>query len=83
MSTFFTTDDGEIVLRASSQPNSKYDFRVHKFILSLASPVFKDMFTFPQHPTRPWTNNTVSPLSRLRIPQKFWTRFCDSFIRRR
>ena len=26
----------------------KHDFPVHKFILSLASPVFKDMFTFPQ-----------------------------------
>ena len=47
-SAFFTTDDGDIVLRAGTEPNSKHDFRVHKFILSLASPVFKDMFTFPQ-----------------------------------
>lgn len=29
---------------------SKRDFRVHKFILSLASSVFKDMFTFHQPP---------------------------------
>jgi hypothetical protein len=31
-----------------AQSNSKHDFRVHKFILSLASPVFKDMFALPQ-----------------------------------
>jgi hypothetical protein len=49
-STLFTTSDGDIILRAGQDPNSKHDFRVHKFILSLASPVFKDMFTFPQPP---------------------------------
>jgi hypothetical protein len=48
VSTFFTTDDGDIILRAGSVPNSKHDFRVHKFILSLTSPVFKDMFALPQ-----------------------------------
>jgi hypothetical protein len=48
--TFFTTDDGDIILRANSESDSKHDFRVHKLILSLASPVFKDMFTFPQPP---------------------------------
>ena len=47
-SAFFTTNDGDIVLRTGTEPDSKHDFRVHKFILSLASPVFKDMFTFPQ-----------------------------------
>ena len=49
-STLFTTSDGDIILRAGQDPNSKHDFCVHKFILSLASPVFKDMFTFPQPP---------------------------------
>ena len=49
-STFFTTTDGDIILRAGPKPYSKHDFRVHKFILSLASPVFKDMFAFPQPP---------------------------------
>ena len=49
-STFFTTDDGDVVLRAGTEPDSKHDFRVHKIILSLASPVFKDMFTLPQPP---------------------------------
>ena len=46
--SLFTTHDGDIVLRAGTEPDSKHDFRVHKFILSLASPVFKDMFTLPQ-----------------------------------
>lgn len=47
-SAFFTTDDGDIVLRAGPEPDSKHDFRVHKLILSLASPVFEDMLAFPQ-----------------------------------
>ena len=49
-STFFTTEDGDVILRAGQEPGLKHDFRVHKFILSLASSVFKDMFTFPQPP---------------------------------
>jgi hypothetical protein len=49
-STLFTTDDGDIILRAGPEPGSTHDFRVHKLILSLASPVFKDMFAFPQPP---------------------------------
>ena len=48
--SFFTTDDGDVVLRVGTEPGSKHDFRVHKVILSLASPVFKDTFTFPQPP---------------------------------
>ena len=48
--TFFTTSDGDVILRAGPESDSKHDFRVHKFILSLASSVFKDMFTFPQPP---------------------------------
>lgn len=47
-SALFATSDGDIVLRAGTEPDSKHDFRVHKFILSLASPVFKDMFAIPQ-----------------------------------
>jgi len=48
--TFFATDDGDVILRAGLEPDSKHDFRVHKLILSLASPLFKDMFTLPQPP---------------------------------
>ena len=47
---FFTTDDGDIVLRAGQGSYPVHDFRVHKFILSLVSPVFKDMFASPQPP---------------------------------
>ena len=47
---FLTTDDGDVILRAGREPGPKHDFRVHKLILSLASPVFKDMFTLPQPP---------------------------------
>ena len=50
-STLFTTDDGDVILRAGPlDPGTKHDFCVHKLILSLASPVFKDMFAFPQPP---------------------------------
>lgn len=45
---FFTTDDGDTLLRASPESGSNHDFRVHRLILSLASPVFKDMFYFAQ-----------------------------------
>ena len=48
--TFFTTNDGDVILRANPESGSKHDFRVHRFILSLASTVFKDMFSFPQPP---------------------------------
>jgi hypothetical protein len=51
-STFFTTSDGDVILRAGQEPGPNHDFRVHKFILSLASPVLKDMFTFPQPPNQ-------------------------------
>ena len=47
-SAFFTTDGGDIILRAGPETGSNHDFCVHKTILSLASPVFKDMLAFPQ-----------------------------------
>jgi len=46
----FTTKNGDIILRAGQQPDSTHDFRVHKLILSLASPVFRTMFGSPQPP---------------------------------
>jgi len=42
----FDAPDADIILRALGPP--KRDFRVHKLLLSLASPVFKDMFSLPQ-----------------------------------
>lgn len=65
-STFFTSDDGDVVLRAGLEPNSRHDFRVHKFILSLASSVFKDMFTLPQPPN--WNLNEQHQLPVVDLP---------------
>jgi len=44
LSTVFCADDADVVIRAAGAR----DFRVHKLILSLASPMFKDMLTLPQ-----------------------------------
>ena len=53
LSTDFCADDADVVIRAAGT----LDFRAHKFILSLVSPVFKDMFTVPQPPTN--TSDTL------------------------
>ena len=45
--TNFCTDDADVIIRAAGT----IDFLVHKFILSLVSPFFKDMFTLPQPPS--------------------------------
>ena len=45
-STDFCADDADVIIRAGGT----LDFRVHKLILSLVSPIFKDMFTLPQPP---------------------------------
>ena len=47
LSTDFCADDADVIIRAAGS----LDFRVHKIILSLASPFFKDMFTLPQPPS--------------------------------
>ena len=69
-STFFTTDDGDIILRAGPEADSKHDFRVHKVILSLASPVFKDMFTFPQPPDQTSNEHHQLPIVDVLDPPK-------------
>ena len=43
-STFFTTPDGDVILRADQGSGQEQDFRVHRLVLSLSSPAFKDMF---------------------------------------
>jgi len=47
LSTDFCADDADVIIRAAGA----LDFRVHKLVLSLISPIFKDMFTIPQPPT--------------------------------
>ncbi|KAF9781664.1 hypothetical protein BJ322DRAFT_1077511 [Thelephora terrestris] len=42
----FCANGADVVIRPAGGP----DFRAHKAILSLVSPVFKDMFTLPQPP---------------------------------
>ncbi|KAF9653778.1 hypothetical protein BDM02DRAFT_3107773 [Thelephora ganbajun] len=46
---FDETSDGDVVLKSSDEVL----FRVHKVILSLASPFFRDMFSLPQTGTPP------------------------------
>jgi len=67
--TFFTVDDGDVVLRAGPEPDSKHNFRVHKFILSLASPVFKDMFAFPQPPYQSLSEQQLPIVDVLEPPE--------------
>ena len=45
----FNFPDGDVILRTTSGTKSR-DFRVHKWLLSYTSSVFKDMFTIPQPP---------------------------------
>ena len=51
-SATFDSPDADVILRAPLQPGSSdfKDFRVHKIILSIASPVFRDTFSIPQPP---------------------------------
>lgn len=46
MSYSFDAEDADLILRSADCE----EFRVHRCILSIASPVFRDMFAFPQPP---------------------------------
>jgi hypothetical protein len=56
----FMADDADIILRAS-RSDAPREFRVHKTILSIMSPIFKDMFNIPQPGTS--TNPAGSTIS--------------------
>ncbi|KAI0076031.1 hypothetical protein K474DRAFT_1315071 [Panus rudis PR-1116 ss-1] len=49
----FDSVDADIVLRSCPSPDYSVEFRVHKCILSAASPFFRDMFSLPQAPSHP------------------------------
>ena len=62
MSTYqFTADDADIILRAS-RCDAPREFRIHKIILSIASPVFKDMFGIPQPAPSTTTTGATIPV---------------------
>jgi len=44
MSYSFDAEDADLILRSADHK----EFRVHRCILSIASPIFRDMFAFPQ-----------------------------------
>ena len=60
----FNAPDADIILRAPGPP--KRDFRVHKLILSLASPVFKGMFSLPQ-PTSDSSRESVAGIEVVEV----------------
>ena len=59
---FFTTAYGDAILRAGREPGSRHDFRVHKFLLYIAPPVFKDMFTSSQPPEQNDIRQPIVPI---------------------
>ena len=59
-------DDADVIIRAAG-----VDFRAHKFLLSLVSPIFKDMFTFPQPPAD--TPNTLPHVDVQESPNTWGT----------
>jgi len=63
-STFFTTNDGDMILRAA-----KHDFRVHERILSRASPIFRDMIAIPLPPDYPPEENQLPVIEVLDPPE--------------
>ena len=54
----FDWDDADVILRAIHGTDSR-DFRVHKLLPSLTSPVFKDMFGLPQPPSETLEIHTI------------------------
>lgn len=65
LSTVFCAEDADIAIRAANT----LDLHAHKFLLSLVSPVFKDMFTLPQPPAgKPGT----LPHADVQDPPRAW-----------
>ena len=77
----FWFDDGDIVLSAT-KGHIEHHFRVHRTILTIPSPVFRDMFSMPQ-PTKedislvPLYDDSVEDLEAL-LGALYCLRFMDS-----
>ena len=61
----FDNPNADIILRALGPPER--DFRVHKIVLSLASPVFKDMFSLPQPTSDDPRKSTVAEVEIVEV----------------
>jgi len=76
----FDAPDADVIIRAPLQQGSKEptikDFHVHKTILSVASPFFRDMFSIPQ-PPQPAGGDTALPI----IPVKESAGVFETFLR--
>ena len=57
----FDVPNADLIIRSSDS----VDFRVHKPVLSMASPVFKDLLSLPQPPD----SETVDGLPVVRLPE--------------
>ena len=62
-------DDGDIVLSVT-EDRVEHHFRVHRALLAIASPVFRDMFSMSQKPNRdsplvPFPNDSVHDMNAL------------------
>ncbi|KAJ6531173.1 hypothetical protein B0H19DRAFT_855010, partial [Mycena capillaripes] len=63
-------NSGDVILRSSDG----VDFRVHRIVLSLASPVFASMFTLPQPGSEPDVPSIPMPESAITLDSmlRFW-----------
>jgi len=55
--------DIRVILRAGEAPNPTHDFYVHRVILSIFSPVFKEMFALPQLPNQSDATPTIPTIN--------------------
>jgi len=62
----FDAPDADVIVRAPLQQGSKElkDFHVHKAILSIASTLFRDLFSIPQ-PPQPSESDTTLPIVQI------------------
>lgn len=65
----FNWPDGDVILRATHRTDIR-DFRVHKLLLSLTSPVFKDMFQLPKSSSSAATSSSIVDIIDMADPPR-------------